>query len=746
VVAALLVFLLIGAFYGFAFGFTRLLLRGSAWEQYSLEAPLLTGPAFVVLALSLLGYRLPAAVPPWQAWVVLAAGAAASAFVLGRDRRELLALLRAHWPRLATVLAAAACAAAALLVYFPGNEWDQFFAFMNGEYLNYAEMAALLTGQHQSPPGQVGGPYASFRVWRDGQDLVLAAVAQLTRLHPVRAILPVAVLFRFQHSAALGLLVCGLAGGRGRYGLALVALLLDAVLLFETQAFSLSFFSANCAAPLYAVYLALLATQREFGRREACALVLMNLFFLMTYPEWLFVVKGLEAAGMVAAVLAGRRRYWRPLLACNLLLVAAHPALVWRKAAATLGVAQSQGGWNVLGDPLRGPAGYLQSCFGLGAACVPQDVFVGRPGLGVALVAVAAVVTGFGAALLARRRRLALPILLWLALLGAGHVFPALKHSGPWYVPYKVLSQTYFVVILAAAAVLLVPASRWRYGGLLLIALWLSGAAYASYRLIPAMRGRGQVIAYAALRDGLRAAPGETVASACRAGEPLRMLALVSGETGTAVVPLSPAQRRALASNVVGRVREPGPPVGACRYEGLLLVDGKVSGSGPVAFEGRVLGFECQEVLGRAGSVTLCRGRLSLPWALTLPAHWWISQEQASTPPLWARSRRLRVTGELPPWWPVSYPYHITCAVGALGWSQDIEVDHAGPFCATLDLPGGAAGREVVLTFRGFATLCPARVLPGSGDTRHLGFLLKRVESLPPVSAADKPTAVPVLD
>ena len=66
-VAALLVFLLIGAFYGFAFGFTRLVLRGSAWEQYSLEAPLLTGPAFVVLALSLFGYRLPAAVPPWQA-------------------------------------------------------------------------------------------------------------------------------------------------------------------------------------------------------------------------------------------------------------------------------------------------------------------------------------------------------------------------------------------------------------------------------------------------------------------------------------------------------------------------------------------------------------------------------------------------------------------------------------------------------------------------------------------------------
>src|SRR5581483_8684891 len=182
-----------------------------------------------------------------------------------------------------------------------------------------------------------------------------------------------------------------------------------------------------------------------------------------------------------------------------------------------------------------------------------------------------------------------------------------------WYVPYKILSHTYFVVILAAAAVLLTPASRWRYGGLLLIALWLAGAGYVSYRIIPGIRKASQVLVYTALRDRLRTAPAAPVASACRDREPLWMLGLASAETGVTVVPLSPAQEQQLALNNMAVASRPGPPAGACRYEGLLLVDGRQPHSGPLPFEGRVLDFECQEVLGAAGSVTLCRGRLSLP-------------------------------------------------------------------------------------------------------------------------------------
>src|SRR5436309_12263863 len=85
---------LLAGFYGFAFGATRLLLRRSRWEQYSLEAPWLTGPALVVLALSLGAYREPGEVRAWHAWLLLAAGWSLSAAVALWERRALAQLLR----------------------------------------------------------------------------------------------------------------------------------------------------------------------------------------------------------------------------------------------------------------------------------------------------------------------------------------------------------------------------------------------------------------------------------------------------------------------------------------------------------------------------------------------------------------------------------------------------------------------------------------------------------------------------
>src|SRR5262249_60392777 len=97
------------------------------------------------------------------------------------------------------------------------------------------------------------------------------------------AALPLAVSFRLPPRVPLGLLVCGPAETPRPYWRALVVLLLDAVLLFEAMAFGLSFFSANCTAALYVLYLALLAGRQAFGAREAVIVVLLNLFFLLTY-------------------------------------------------------------------------------------------------------------------------------------------------------------------------------------------------------------------------------------------------------------------------------------------------------------------------------------------------------------------------------------------------------------------------------------------------------------------------------
>src|SRR5437588_8081763 len=92
--AALLV-----AFYVFSFGLTRPLLRTTTWEPYSFDAPWLTGPALVVLCLSLLGYHEPFEQPTWQPCLLFATGTLLSVVVAVWDRTALAELLRACWKR-----------------------------------------------------------------------------------------------------------------------------------------------------------------------------------------------------------------------------------------------------------------------------------------------------------------------------------------------------------------------------------------------------------------------------------------------------------------------------------------------------------------------------------------------------------------------------------------------------------------------------------------------------------------------
>jgi hypothetical protein len=199
-----LLLLLVG-FYTFAFGAARLLLRRSQWEQFGLEAPWLTGPALVVLALSLLAYRVPQEVPTWQAWLVLSAGWVLSAAVVAWERRELLLLVRTHWLRGLTLGVPALVGCGVMLWFFAGNLWCDVPIPKINAYVNYSELAALLTGQHQSEPGTEAPFFLKHRGLRNGQDLIVAAVARLAQRHPLQVILPIAVAFRLQQTIALGL-------------------------------------------------------------------------------------------------------------------------------------------------------------------------------------------------------------------------------------------------------------------------------------------------------------------------------------------------------------------------------------------------------------------------------------------------------------------------------------------------------------------------------------------------------------
>jgi hypothetical protein len=604
---------LLTAFYGFAFGATRLLLRRSSWEQYTFEAAWLTGPALVILSLSLLAYRVPTALPAWQAWLLLACGWAVSLAVAIWERRELLPLAREHWRRWLTLVVPALLAAAVLLWFFRGNAWDDVSIPFVNEYINYAELAATLTGHHQGEPGGTVFPFCAIhRPLRCGQDLVVATVAQLAGRHPLQVVVPVAALFRFQQTIVLGLLLSALTGG-ARRRLVFALLAIDAVLNIELVAFGSSFLSSNCTMPLFALYLVWLACQVDFGRRQVVALVLMNLFFLLTYPEFLVPAKAFESLALAVALWRRNRAHWRGLVLCNLAVVLLHPLLVADKARTVVAMQFPQvnsAGWNAVGDPVRQPVDFAAGLVGFRYGGLQYDPLRSVPWLSYPIGIVVLGCMVVGAVLLARRYRAGLMLLAWALGLVAVHVGGAAREN--YYVGFKILSHTYFVLILGAGAALAaVPAHR-RALNVALLVFWLGLAAVSTQRLMLVHHREGYVVSYTELRDVVaRAAGGREVAVLVKHVGPFMMLNCVSGERNVPVAAVKPDDRQVIQSWALGRSRVCAPAPDGTLFRGLVLVDPDVLRQGTLTVNGQTLEFACGRVVDHVGALTLCEGRVT---------------------------------------------------------------------------------------------------------------------------------------
>jgi hypothetical protein len=715
---------MLAGFYGFAFGANRLLLRKSTWDQYSLEAPWLTGPALAVLCVSLGGYRLPVYIPPWQAWLLLAAGWILTAAVIFWDRVELRALCRAHWRRGLTVLVPACCAAGMILWYFPGNKWDDVFCPWVIEYIVYGEQAAGLTGHQPGEPGTHFSEYQlAVRNIRNGQDLVTANVAQIAGRHPVQVIIPLAALCRFQHSIALGLLLCAFVQDPRKRWAVLALLLLDAFLLSETVMFASSFLSQNCAMPLYALYLTWLACQQQFRAREFAAILLMNLFFLVTYPEFLVISKAFEGLSLLIGL--WRRNHWHvwPLAACNVALLAMHPLLLIARFHTLRTHMNQLAGWNVLGDPLEDPRLFFGNLVGLRYGCLGMDPWQRFPLLTWLVFAVIFGQMIVGLVWLARQRKLAMPLLALLAAVVSVHALGTIRGTN-YYSGFKLLSHTYFVLIVGWAAWLHFDRRWLRRLTLAALGLWVVTAGYATCRMIPFIHHNGYLVSYSALRDAVAAnARGQAVAAMCGFREPFVLLNMVSAETGVPLAALSMDQNQLMRDRHLGQLldRTTIAPDGTL-FRGLVLMDGKLAQQREIVWNDRALTVDCRQVLGRIGPLRLCEATVHCATASTFPENQWVHTGWTKAPSVYATSRFLALKGHISTYTPV--PYRFTCHVADLNWSQEVIVDKAGPFEAVLMLPEAGLHRTIVVEFKDFATFRPPEHIANSTDSRSLGFIL----------------------
>jgi hypothetical protein len=620
-VESMILFLvLVLAAFVFAFGAVRLLLRRTAWEAFTVEATVLAGPMLVVLVLSCGGYVAPRSVPPSLAWGLFAAGAALSLAVAALDGPDVLRLIRANASRLTVILVPAALAAGVLLVYFPGGGWNKFLYLGNGEYVNYAEMAAVLT-KHFRPTAEMPFPlsFEHHRTIRFGQDLVTAVVAQVSGRNPLQAVLPLSVFYRFQYAVALGIVLWGLTGGR-RPWLVAGVLLLDACLLVETFSFSTSFMSSNCTVPLLVVYLGMLNTREGVGARGAVLLAVMNVYFLVTYPEFFAVVKCFEVVQIGLWVLLRRGGLWKPWVGANVAVCLLHPGMVMRKAAFAAALAGSKAGWNIFGDPVKAPFIYLANCLGLRYAHVPDEPFGGAGwwAATTAVLVLGACVAGL--CVLAWKHRLCLPVVAWVAAIALLHATPLLHKGEHFYGALKFFTQTFFVPIAALVALCDLRAPWVRRVGYAVAATWAVTAAFAAARTLPAVHHRGEVFNYAEIRDTLtRNREGRREVAVLTARPSINVLKLAAAECGMYIKPLSAAQSSWLLYGPGNEADVPLAPAEGTVFEGLIVVDAEGLSKGHVEVAHRDLKFEVDKVLGRAGNQFLCRGRLVAPPRGDLP-------------------------------------------------------------------------------------------------------------------------------
>jgi hypothetical protein len=579
---------LVLACFGFGFGATRLLLRGTALEDYTFEASLLLGPVFLVLTLSCGGYVAPELLSRPEVGLVVGAGLVLSAVVAMRDRRALGALLRDNGRRLLLVVAGGAWAMTVLVLYYPGNVWTTFFFLGNGEYINYAELAARLAGLC---PSAADDPTPAFiethRHIRYGQDILTGVVALLSGRHPITVVEPLSIFFRFHYAVALGLVLYRLAAGRT--WLVAFLLFLDGYLLVETFSFTTSFLSSNCSLALYVVYLALIVgTPDALNGRAIILLLLANVYFLITYPELLPPVKLLELMLVAVGLVRRQRARWWPLVVGNVATLVLHPVLVFQKIQIAYQQMMGKSGWNIFGNPRQEPWTYVGNWLGLRYAHVPEDAFAGRPGVATFVIVVVGAIMIAGLLVLAVRKRLALAVGFWLALALLLHALPLVREGRHFYPALKFLTQSFFVP-LAGIAALGGLRSRvvrgWVWGS---ATAWAAAAGLATIIAFAAVFGHGVAHDYPRLCRAL---------AACGAGRPgvvglvpaqrLFLLYFAGKQCGVPLRPLSGGQFARLQR--LRRAPRPDmavPPEDTGEFEGLVLVASRAESDAASAPEG----------------------------------------------------------------------------------------------------------------------------------------------------------------
>jgi hypothetical protein len=356
-------------------GWVYLLLRSTKFARFIVEVSIGLFPAWLVVTGSLGGY-LPARsyCAAWTA-VVVAVGTVLTAWLAFRNKARLGEGLRRNGGRVAAVVSAAVLAGMIAVPRQVAENSLGYFEFMNGEFINYSQMAAFAVGQQHSSLPVAWAVYSQAS--RDATDFLAGSLAVFSGNEPVNVVQLLSAFFRTSYLCLCFLAVWEMRA-RDFFGAVLAVLLIAAWSVYNLDIlnFSISYMGANSVMATVVVLVLLLFFSEDLPISAFIVIYTIGTLYMMQgYPEAMPFIIIVEAG--VALPRAVLRHDWSlggRLLAANALSVAVNPPAAFHKVAFVRDVVHSHCGWNVICSPVDDTAVYLLHLLGWKSAYVPGAV------------------------------------------------------------------------------------------------------------------------------------------------------------------------------------------------------------------------------------------------------------------------------------------------------------------------------------------------------------------------------------
>ena len=452
-------------------GVAMLLVRDTLWERQVLNLPLVLGPTLLVCVLSGVGYLKPPVIRLAGIWGVLMVGFGITALVCITQNRRFRALT-AHDFITALLIFAISFLAGCLIVVPHIYHGDfGYFEFMNGEFLNYSQIAAYSLGLQNS---EIPVPWIDHQQsLRDGIDFFNMLIVALTREHPVHIVQTTSAVLRICFSCSVFSLVFWTLRRR-HYGrlIALMICLAFAGFALDVWRFQVSFMAANLAIGSgILLFCILLASDRLGVFRFTVAYTVCSISLLVSYPEGMALLKIAEIVVVGDRLFRCRDiRFAKIWLMGNVMTCAVNPVLVFNKVVVALRQAMSGCGWDILGNPLVVPEVYLRRLFGLQFPYLPETVTIPE-NISVYVAAVFAIFLLIGLYYLSRQVR-TVAVFFYPFIIVTFHAIAYADKSISFYGAVKVVLLGLWLVPVAMSAMISDARSSLRVTVLAVLVFW----------------------------------------------------------------------------------------------------------------------------------------------------------------------------------------------------------------------------------------------------------------------------------